>query len=273
MRAVRLGLVVIGLGRVATAAPVPPAPPTPGDVEQAKGLYATAEKELALGAYADAARDYGVAYERSRDPVLFYKIATAREKNGECAVAVVYFRRYLKEAAPAPRFVELVTRRITACGATIEEPPPPAPVTTSPPAPPPVTVTPPAPAPRAVPPPVTLPAANSHPAAWVVGASALALAISGVVLAEAAHSSESDITDLYVGFQNTPPTYDAATQKRYQDLLDQGHRYQDLSWTAFGLGAVAAGVSAYLFTRHGDETVLVPTASAHGGGLAATWSF
>ena len=270
----RTGLVglLMALAGVAAAAPTPP---TPGDVEQAKGLYAAAERELATGAYADAARDYGAAYELSKDPVLFYKIATAREKNGECPIAVVYFRRYLKEAAPEARFVERVTQRITACGAPVEEPPPvvtPAPQIEPSPSP---QIE---PSPRIEPSPQveplgTVPVRGSHPAAWVVGAGAIALAVSGVVLAEAAHSSESDVTDLYVGFQNTPPTYDLATQKRYQALVDQGHRYQDLSWTAFGLTAVAAGVSAYLFTRHGDEPVLAPTASAHGAGVAATWAF
>ena len=45
----------------------------------------------------DAIRDYGAAYELSRDPALFFKIGRANERAGKCEVAVSYYRRYLRQ--------------------------------------------------------------------------------------------------------------------------------------------------------------------------------
>ena len=51
-------------------------------------LYAAGEQEIAAGAYADAARDYGAAYELTKDPVLFFKIGTReRGRPGKCATS------------------------------------------------------------------------------------------------------------------------------------------------------------------------------------------
>jgi len=88
---------------------------------------------------------------------------------------------------------------------------------------------------------------------WLLGGGAIALAALGGVLAYAASSSENDVRDLYAGLAGQVPTYDGQTRKRYADLVDQGERYQHLSWAAFGLaGAAAVGV-VVLFTVGGDE--------------------
>ena len=250
MRAALLGVMVI------LAAAAGPAR-AEGDVARARELYQAAEVEMAAAHYGDAATDYGAAYEITKDPVLFFKLGTAYAKAGQCSVAVGYFRRYLKEAAPAPKFVDLTTERLRACGGGAS-----------------------AQAERPVPVPVPVPDArtpspspSARPAAWLVAGGSLAFVLASVVLAEAAKSSENDIRDLYVGLDNRTPTYDAAVQKRYQDLVDEGHQYQHLSFASFGVAAAAAGVSAYLFIRHRDEAVLAPTASPHGAGVSAIWRF
>src|SRR5262245_53683880 len=88
----------------------------PPDYAHAKELYDLANAEMKDGKFADAARDYGSAYDITHDPVLFYKIANANEKAGHCDVALVYYGRYLKEAKPSEQFVELAKERIQACG-------------------------------------------------------------------------------------------------------------------------------------------------------------
>jgi hypothetical protein len=83
--------------------------------------------------------------------------------------------------------------------------------------------------------------------AWLMGGGAIALVTLGGVLAYAASSSENDVRDLYAGFAGQTPMFDAQTRKRYDDLVDQGRRYQHLSWAAFGLGGAAATGVAILF--------------------------
>ena len=102
----------------------------------------------------------------------------------------------------------------------------------------------------------------------MVGGS-LALLTAGGVLAYSASSSEQDLKDLYVGVNGIPPTFDATTQKRYNDLIDEGHRYQYLSWTAFGLaGACAVGATIMFLRGGGDEHVAIaPYVGAHETGV------
>src|SRR3954471_5562002 len=81
------------------------------------------------GRWSDAARDFGGAYDITRDPVLFFKIGAANEKAGKCPVALIYYGRYIREAKPDPKYVDMTRERITACGgdaAAINPPPPPA---------------------------------------------------------------------------------------------------------------------------------------------------
>src|SRR6185369_16837976 len=102
MRGVASGVLA---GVVLAAAIVGPSPtraqPAPTEVERAKDLYTSAEAAMREARYADAIRDYGAAYEITRDAVLFYKIGAAHERLGKCDVALIYYRRYLKEAQPS----------------------------------------------------------------------------------------------------------------------------------------------------------------------------
>src|SRR5258708_4771468 len=78
--------VVAAAVTVALLVPSPRAQPSP-DVNRAKDLYVSAEAAMTEARYADALRDYGAAYELTKDPVLFYKIGTANEKAGKCDTA------------------------------------------------------------------------------------------------------------------------------------------------------------------------------------------
>jgi hypothetical protein len=92
------------------------AQPSAPDIARAKELYQLAETAMAEQRHGDAARDYGAAYDITKDPVLFYKIGAANERGGKCDVALIYYRRYLREAKPNEQFTTLTRERITACG-------------------------------------------------------------------------------------------------------------------------------------------------------------
>jgi len=84
------------------------------------------------------------------------------------------------------------------------------------------------------------------------------------------------VKDLYAGTNGIVPTYDAATASRYHDLIDEGHRYEYLSWASFALAAGCAAGSAYLFWRgsHHEETLSVaPVIAPHQSGVAAMLRF
>jgi hypothetical protein len=110
--------------------------------------------------------------------------------------------------------------------------------------------------------------------AWLMGGGAIALVTLGGVLAYAASSSENDVRDLYAGFAGQTPMFDAQTRKRYDDLVDQGRRYQHLSWAAFGLaGAAAAGVAVLFAIGRGDEPAppaptVTPVVGPRGAGVS-----
>jgi hypothetical protein len=245
------------------------------DIEHAKQLYKAAEEAMDAARWQEAIDDFGGAYEITKDPVLFFKIGTANQKAGKCDVALVYFGRYLKEAHPTKKFVDLAGERIAECSkaapAAVDKPPV-APIEK-----PPVVDTPiePVVVEHPVAPPAPAPHPHGNAAAWLCVGGAIAFATIGAVLAYSASSSEDDISDLYVGAAGVPPTFDASTQKRYNDLVDEGHRYQYLSWASFGMAGGAAIAAAVLFaTGHtAEETIVTPVASGNSVGAAATWHF
>jgi hypothetical protein len=271
MRAVLFGLVV-AVG-TASAQPAP-------DVERAKQLYIQATAEMKDGRFADAAKDFGAVYDLTHDPVIFYKIGAANQKAGNCAIAVVYYKRYLRDAHPTDQFQQLAQDKIKECGGDKTAPPSPAPTPTPAPAPP----APPAPAPAAsppapppsLPPPPPIHRSAQNNGAWILVGTSLAMITIGSVLAYSASSSENDLQDLYIAQNGVPPTYDAKTAQRYQDLVDQGRLYEHLSWASFGVGAAAAVGATILFLRDKDreERISVaPVVTPHSQGVAATLRF
>ncbi|HUJ62838.1 MAG TPA: hypothetical protein VLX92_30255 [Kofleriaceae bacterium] len=255
------------------------------DFARAKGLYEQATAEMDAGKFDDAARDFGAAYELTHDPVLFFKIAGANEQAGRCPIALVYYGRYLKEAKPAAKFVEVTDERIKACGGTPEPVPagqgsavPQAGSASAPQA-----------GSDAASGSATVVASGSaseppgdhlvHPGrvrntAWLFTGGTVAFVVAGAVLAYSASSTEQDVRDLYVnGINGEPPIYNATTQRNYKNLVDEGHRYQDLSWTSFGLAAGCAAVAAVLFVKAHGEAQVAPAVTPQGAGVSASWSF
>ena len=93
----------------------------------------------------------------------------------------------------------------------------------------------------------------------------LAFVTLGAVLAYAASSLEQDLKDLYVGLDGNPPVYDTNLAKRYQGLLDEGHRYEHLSWGAFGVAESVAATVLFLHDRH--ESRIEPVVTTHSAGV------
>jgi len=299
MRAVFAG-VLIGLV-VGGAALAPPsrAQPAP-DFTRAKELYLAAEQAMTDGRFTDAIRDYGATFEITHDPVLFYKIGSAHEKAGTCDVALIYYGRYIKEARPTDRYVELTKARVRACGGddrstVVNRLPDPGPGSAA------GSATPadagagsadgsgagsadPGPA-SADPGPGSAVVAGTgagsakgvtmsgrHRGAWLLVTTSIAFVTVGSVLAYSANSAESDITDLYQGFTGTPASFDAKTRATYDDLVAEGRRYEKLSWASFGLAGVTAAGAVILFKTGGDERAVkvTPTVSTDGAGVRAT---
>lgn len=270
------------IGRAQPAGPADAPSDTP-EIARAKDLYRSAETELAAGQIDAALRHYQLSYDLSKDPALLYKIGHAYELSGKCEVALRYYQRYLREGKPGEPYIATTNERITACGGQPQpsEPvPPAAPAQPAKPAPPAPADQPNPPEQPASPlqaahaaearpaqPAITATPSNSHKIAWLATGSGIALAALGGVLAYAASSSENDVRDLYVGLNNTPPSFDATTRNRYNDFVNQGHNYEHLSWTSFGLAGAAAVTAALLFTLGGHDE---PTGriSASPGGLA-----
>jgi len=110
-------LIGLALGGAALAPPsnAQPAP----DLARAKDLYLAGEKAMADGRFDDAIRDFGATFDITRDPILFYKIASAHQKAGKCDVALIYYGRYVKEARPTDRYLELTKERVKECGGDV----------------------------------------------------------------------------------------------------------------------------------------------------------
>ncbi len=269
---------------IATIAVARVAQAQPQDRQEAAELYRSAEVAMGDGRWADAVRDYGAAYELTKDAVLFYKLGTAYARAGNCNVASTYFARYTREGKPddVTKFAPAMKQKLADCDRGAGTTPTPVPEPT----PAPVPVVPPTPVvapvtPVVVPPvaqpvvtPVVTPVTTSHGsrAAWLAVGGTVTLVTIGAVLAYAASSSEADISDLYVGIGGKTPTFDPATAKRYSDLVDEGHRYEHLSWAAFGLAGATAITATILFARGADETLIVAP-STTGASVAATFRF
>lgn len=249
------------------------------DIERAKELYTVARKSLDEGRHADAIRDFGAAYDITKDPVMFYWIGNANEKAGKCDVALIYYGRYLKEGQPSDDFLVTVRQRITACGGDT------APPVDSGSAAPPVgsgsaVVEPVGSGSAEVPAPVgsgsgsaAAPIRAKHQGPWILVGSSIAMLTVGVVLAYAANASENDVSDLYVGLEGNPPVFDARTKQRYDDLIAEGERYEKLSWASFGIAAgLAGGAAIWFYMSRGktERTVITPTVQPDGAGVSAT---
>ncbi|MBK9030399.1 MAG: hypothetical protein IPL61_03510 [Myxococcales bacterium] len=264
------------------------------DYKAAAEHYKIAEQAMARGAFSDAALEYGIAYDITKDPILFFKIGQANDKAGKCPVALTYYNRYLKEGSPSEEYLQLTTERIAACtpgGAVQPDRPPPdtGPDTspdTGPDGP---------PDDGAVLPPddgglgtggptgpsfIDQPTSWKRTGAWISTGLTVGLVAAGVVLAMSAEGSEEDLQAL-IDFRNAgrPIRYDEV-RADYESLDDDGRRFDTLATAAFiGAGATAAvAVTLFLLDRGGpgapeSTTTLRPTLDRHGAGVAFGWEF
>ena len=270
------------------------------DFARAAELYKAAERAMAESKFDDAARDYGSAYEITRDSLLFFKIASAHDKAGRCPVALTYYRRYLKEAKPTSDYQKLTQARIAACekgttGATTgtddlngtgatgtgttgtngTNTTGAATVDTN------------ATTPTPELPPKVAPATKSHTTgAWIATGTGIAFATVGAVLALSAKSTQDDLDDLLATRTpaGQPPVFDGTTRIRYNDLITTGERYQTLSWISFGVAGAAGIAATYLFLTSDGGTqerapakvgkaLITPTIGRNFASVSATLRF
>jgi hypothetical protein len=280
------GRVAIACAVLLSAAPAL-AQPSSGqpDFAAAKQHYQAAEDAAAKGDHATAAREYGVAYDITKDPVLFFKIGQSYDRAGDCASAQVYYGRYLKEGNPSEEFKTKTEEAMKVCGEAKPpgtEPPPEGTSTggrkpetgdrkqeT-------------APADREAVGAVVAPRAleDEEPswqrtAAWSSVGIAIALVTTGAVLGLSAASREEDVDNLieFRDAEGQPATYTGATRDRYRDLISEGDRLESLAVVAFAASGVAAASAALFFVLDArasrpDETALRPTAGPAGVGLS-----
>jgi hypothetical protein len=115
---------------------------------------------------------------------------------------------------------------------------------------------------------------SSKNVAWLLVGGALTFATTGAVLAYSTSSAEQDIRDLYTSPNGRLTRFDANTRRRYEDLVDEGNRYQTLSFVAFGLTAACAAGAAYFFWRSVHEPAaptIAPVVTPSGAGVRLTF--
>ncbi len=248
--------------------------------QEAKLHYQKAEAAFQAGRYAEAASEYGIAFEVIQDPILFYKIGVAHQLDGKCPAAVVYFKRYIKEGKPKEDFLATVEDKIAECsGGGATKPQDPAietDVGTT--APPDDTV--------AEAEPEAEPEAEAEAeaetgtedgagdlaqegsedtsgapsfldtkpswkksAAWVSVAATVGFGTVGAILLMSSRSRAEDLEALadFRDPQDLPAEYDGTVVDRYETLVEEGERFQTWSSIAFGAAGVAAVAAVSLF--------------------------
>jgi tetratricopeptide (TPR) repeat protein len=274
------------------------------DYAAAKKHYAEAEKAAQEKDWARAAKEYGVAYEITRDPVLFFKLGNAYQLSGDCTRAVEYYERYIAEANPSDEYRADTQTRIANCntslaGATTE------PAEPDDPAPPEETT--PTPATTTTPGLEEASAEDSaevnvgtdseqvgqptflddeptwqETAAWTsVGVSFALLSVSAI-LGLSADSREEDIDNLfrYRDSEGNPAEYTETVRKRHESLIEEGEDLNTMSMVALGLAGVST-VSAVVFfvldSSASNESEglssIRPTLSEDSVGVSAGWTF
>jgi hypothetical protein len=299
MRALRLSIPILAvLGLIAGFSVRAEAQQAKPDYEAARRHYQAAEKAAAAADWSTAAKEYGVAYDITRDAVLFFKLGNAYQQTGDCTRAVEYYKRYLAEANPGEEFQKDTNKRIETCkkapaaGAKKTEPAAPEDASEAK-----------SPAPDAsgdqaeqqgtsdlpaAPEPGQPSFVDTEPswqrtAAWTSTGLALAFATAGAVLGLSAKSREEDVDNLlnYRDPNGEPVEFDESTQRRYEDLIDEGERLDKLSMVAFGVAGAATASAVIFFILDPDSRVnpeeevshLVPTVTPEQIGVSAKWSF
>lgn len=272
------GVVGLGIGARA-AAQTPPAGDARPDIEKAREHYKKATEALAIKDYAIAAREFGLAYQITKDPVLFFKIALAHDKAGDCEAALIYYGRYLREGNPSEADRADTEKRVDECkrklgqtdgggaaagggdaaagggaaaagggdaaaGGGAAAGGDAADVMA-----PDFDDAPPTPAPEDRPPTFVDGGTSwQRTAAWVSVGVAVAAATTGAVLGLSASSREEDIETL-IDFRDPvdgrPRAFDGEVRRQYEDFVDEGEnleRWAKIAWIGAGVSAATAVV-------------------------------
>jgi len=113
-----------------------------------------------------------------------------------------------------------------------------------------------------------------HRGPWLLVGGSIAIATVGAVLAYSANAAERDVRDLYVGLNGTPPPFNAATRKLYDDAIAEGRRYQTLSIASFGLaGALAIGAAVWFALDRSEQITVAPVIAPGAAGVSTMIRF
>jgi tetratricopeptide (TPR) repeat protein len=286
------------LTTVAAPPPLALADDAKPDYAAAKKHYLAAEEAARAKDWAKAAVEFSVAYEITRDPVLFFKLGNAYQLSGDCTRAVEYFERYIAEAKPSEEYKSDTKSRIATCKSSSgtsagggTETAPTNEGTTS-----------------------EVPGLEENSgtgssdmelqandgeqvgqptflddkpswqetAAWTSVGVSFAFLSASAILGLSANSREEDIDNLYRyrDSNGNPAQYDANIQKKLDNLVDEGEDLNTLSMVALGLAGVSTASAILFFVLDSsaskeEETLssITPTISDESLGVAANWAF
>ena len=259
----------------------------------AKAAYIAAKKAEKKKSWKEAAKQYGVAYVISRDPILFYNIAFAFKQDGNCEFAIIYFKRFLNDTTPKPEARAKTDELINACKKKLgikDEPEPVEPTvtgttggtTTDPGTGGGTTSTGTGGASFAGADAVDREASAARKTAWVSLGIAAALGATGAAFAIAANTREDDV-DTLINFNDQdglPRRYEGLIADRYNDKVDEGDSFETMAKVAFGAAGAAAVVGLAFFIidnrsegDNGATATISPTITADGAGVSAGWEF
>jgi len=224
---------IIALALCTTVAAAQPA-------DDAKSLYDKGVAAYTDHDYAAAVQAFHDAYNAEARPEFLFAWAQAERLSGDCASAIVHYRKFLDGHPPAVQ-AEAAQQPLVRCErALADQPPPPTAVAAPPPPPPPAPTPTPTPTPLAPPPP------PPPPRHFYQDALGDALVAGGIVAA-----------GVGVGLLAAAGSPDAATTwSDFQMRHDSAVTRQRFGAIALGVGAalIAGGVTHWVLWSQGGET-------------------
>jgi hypothetical protein len=266
-------------------------PAKPPSAEEQR-LYEEGTRALAGGDAAAAERAFKAGYELGRDPAFLVHLGEAQEKAGAAARAADTYRRYLREAPDASDRAEIEARLTRVAPGGAAAPAAPAPTeapgefggSPTPAAPPPLPL---APAAAADPegPPKRDPGSDSgsdsgwnryNTTAVIASGAALLLLGTTAFFAARAGSTKDDVNRLTIYQDETTgaPLRYSSIADRYEQLLDDGRRYDryaKIALVAAGGAAAVAAVFYVLDARFGQEPTLAIAPDGRGVAVLGGW--
>jgi hypothetical protein len=294
-------LALSGRGEAQTKKTPPPAGKP--DYDKAREHYTKGTAALQARDFSSAAREFGAAYQITKDPVLFFKIAQAHDNASDCESALVYYGRYLKEANPSKEDQAVAEQRVMACtkkmgsaeqsgrteqgvdrgvqtdfgsdtgdsGSGDDLLPSPTETHVD------------GAATQSTAGPLTDGEPSwQHTAAWVSVGVTVGAATVAAVLGLSAASREEDIDRLVTPGSGGALTFEGSVREQYEAYINEGKDQQTYSFIAWGVAGAAAVAATVFFVLDasagrekatGDGLSLVPMISSEAVGLSAGWGF